>query len=48
MFCYSYYHVVNGQQLAKAMFVSTTVSKLLDTVRIISVSSLHMFADFLL
>ena len=30
------------------MFFSNTVSKLLDTVRIVSVSSLHIFPDFLL
>ena len=32
----------------KDVFVSNSVSKLLDTVRIVSVSSLHMFLDFLL
>ena len=48
MCCYSKYHVANGEQLAKAFFVSNTVSKLLDTVCIIFVSSLHMLPDFLL
>ena len=43
MFCYSYYHVANGYQLAKAVFVSNTVSKLLDVVCIVSLSGLHMF-----
>ena len=42
MCCYSYYHVANGQQLAKAVFVSKTVSKLLDNVCTVSVSSLHI------
>lgn len=42
MCCYSYYHVANGQHLANAVFVSNTVSKLLDTVRTVSVSSLHV------
>ena len=45
---YIYHHEANGSQLAKAVFVSNTVSKLLDTVSIVSVSSLHMFPDFLL
>ena len=42
MCCYSCYHVADVYQLAKAVFVSNTDSKLLDTVSIVSVSSLHV------
>ena len=43
--CYSYYHVANSSQLVKAVFVSNTVSELLDTVCFVSVCT---FSDFLL
>ena len=47
MCCYIYYHVANRLHLAKAVFVSNIVSKLLDTVCIISVSSLHVSRLFI-
>ena len=43
---YSCHDVANGWQLARAVFVSNAVSKILDTVRIVSVSSLQVCSLF--
>ena len=42
MCCYSYYHVANGLQLVKAVFVSNSVSKPLNTVCIVCLQSAHL------